>query len=74
MHRPRSKYWAGRLTPFRIATAVYDKQALIDLVREKALKFGDFTLASGKKAKYYLDGKHYPRLGRLSSLPRAFWN
>jgi orotate phosphoribosyltransferase len=36
---------------------VYDKQALIDLVREKALKFGDFTLASGKKAKYYLDGK-----------------
>jgi orotate phosphoribosyltransferase len=27
------------------------------LVREKALKFGDFTLASGKKAKYYLDGK-----------------
>jgi len=36
---------------------VYDKQALIDLVREKALKFGDFTLASGKKASYYLDGK-----------------
>jgi orotate phosphoribosyltransferase len=36
---------------------VYDKQALMDLVREKALKFGDFTLVSGKKAKYYLDGK-----------------
>jgi orotate phosphoribosyltransferase len=36
---------------------VYDKQALMTLVREKALKFGDFTLASGKKAKYYLDGK-----------------
>ncbi len=36
---------------------MYDKQALIALVREKALKFGDFTLASGKKAKYYLDGK-----------------
>src|SRR5205085_12098040 len=36
---------------------VYDKQQLIDLVRQKALKFGDFTLASGKKAKYYLDGK-----------------
>src|SRR5579862_1487300 len=30
---------------------------LIELFREKALKFGDFTLASGKKAKYYLDGK-----------------
>jgi orotate phosphoribosyltransferase len=36
---------------------MYDRNALIQLVRERALKFGDFTLASGKKAKYYLDGK-----------------
>ena len=36
---------------------MYDKRALIDLVRQKALKFGQFTLASGKKATYYLDGK-----------------
>jgi len=36
---------------------VYDKQALTELIRAKALKFGDFTLASGKKATYYLDGK-----------------
>jgi orotate phosphoribosyltransferase len=36
---------------------MYSRQALIDLVRERALRFGDFTLASGKKAKYYLDGK-----------------
>lgn len=36
---------------------MYDKQALMTLVRDKALRFGDFTLASGKKAKYYLDGK-----------------
>ncbi|HVA47007.1 MAG TPA: orotate phosphoribosyltransferase [Pirellulales bacterium] len=36
---------------------MYDKQALMTLVRDKALKFGDFTLASGKKASYYLDGK-----------------
>jgi orotate phosphoribosyltransferase len=36
---------------------VYDKQALIALIRQKSLKFGDFTLASGKKAQYYLDGK-----------------
>ncbi len=36
---------------------MYDKQALTGLIREKALKFGDFTLASGKKATYYLDGK-----------------
>ena len=34
---------------------MYDKQALIALVRQKALKFGQFTLASGKKATYYLD-------------------
>ncbi len=36
---------------------MYDKQALMGLVREKALKFGEFTLASGKKASYYLDCK-----------------
>lgn len=36
---------------------MYDRQALIDLVRSRALKFGDFTLASGRKATYYLDGK-----------------
>jgi orotate phosphoribosyltransferase len=36
---------------------VYDKQALIALVREKALKFGQFTLASGQTANFYLDGK-----------------
>lgn len=34
---------------------MYDKNALIDLIREHALKFGDFTLASGKKASFYLD-------------------
>ncbi len=36
---------------------MYDKQTLIELVRTRALKFGEFTLASGKKASYYLDGK-----------------
>ena len=36
---------------------MYDRTALIELFRERALKFGDFTLASGKKASYYLDGK-----------------
>lgn len=34
---------------------MYDRSALIDLIRESALQFGDFTLASGKKAKFYLD-------------------
>ena len=36
---------------------MYDQQRLIELFRERALKFGDFTLASGKKSSYYLDGK-----------------
>jgi orotate phosphoribosyltransferase len=36
---------------------MYDKQALIQLVRDRALRFGQFTLASGKQASYYLDGK-----------------
>lgn len=36
---------------------MYDQAALKELIREKSLKFGDFTLVSGKKAKYYLDGK-----------------
>jgi orotate phosphoribosyltransferase len=34
---------------------MYDKDALTALVRETALAFGEFTLASGKKASYYLD-------------------
>jgi len=40
-----------------LAVAMYDRDALIALMRQKALKFGQFTLASGKKASYYLDGK-----------------
>jgi orotate phosphoribosyltransferase len=34
---------------------MYDRDALHALIREEALRFGDFTLASGKKASYYLD-------------------
>ena len=34
---------------------MYDRQQLIELIREQALQFGDFTLASGKQASYYLD-------------------
>ncbi len=36
---------------------MYNKSELVALFRQKALKFGSFTLASGKKASYYLDGK-----------------
>jgi len=35
--------------------AEYDREALMGLIQENALEFGDFTLASGKKAKFYLD-------------------
>ena len=34
---------------------MYDRHRLIELVQRDALRFGDFTLASGKKATYYLD-------------------
>ncbi len=34
---------------------MYDKESLIELIRQQGLEFGDFTLASGKKASYYLD-------------------
>jgi orotate phosphoribosyltransferase len=34
---------------------MYDYAALKQLILAKALRFGDFTLASGKQAKYYLD-------------------
>ena len=34
---------------------MYDRAQLIELFQEHALKFGDFTLASGRKSNYYLD-------------------
>jgi orotate phosphoribosyltransferase len=34
---------------------MFDREQLHRLIREKALRFGDFTLASGKKASFYLD-------------------
>ena len=33
----------------------YTRDDLIDLIRSEALQLGDFTLASGAKASYYLD-------------------
>lgn len=33
----------------------YDRHALVELVRSDALQIGNFTLASGKTASYYLD-------------------
>ncbi|MDA7979859.1 MAG: orotate phosphoribosyltransferase [Pirellulales bacterium] len=36
---------------------MYDKSALAELVKAKALKFGEFKLVSGQISHYYLDGK-----------------
>ncbi len=46
----------------------YDKQRLIQLIKEHALKFGDFTLASGKKASFYLDCRKLTLTGEGSNL------
>jgi orotate phosphoribosyltransferase len=34
---------------------MYHREKLAELIKQDALQFGDFTLASGKKANYYLD-------------------
>ncbi len=34
---------------------VYNRERLKELVSQQSLRFGDFTLASGKKASFYLD-------------------
>jgi orotate phosphoribosyltransferase len=36
---------------------VFDRALLADFVRERALKYGNFTLRSGRKARYFLDAK-----------------
>jgi orotate phosphoribosyltransferase len=39
----------------RDSMTVYDPARLRELVKQQSLRFGDFTLASGKKASFYLD-------------------
>lgn len=45
------------ISPASKAVTMYDRDRLMELFKERALKFGEFTLASGKTASYYLDGK-----------------
>ena len=52
-------------------TAVFDREKLLALVHEKALEFGDFTLASGEKAGFYLDCRRLTLDGQGANLIAA---
>ena len=54
--KSRSKEAHG-LQSVGLSMQMQNRDRLIELFRQRALKFGEFTLASGKKASYYLDGK-----------------
>ena len=47
---------------------MYDRNALIELIREKALKTGKFILASGREASFYLDCRQVTLDGRGANL------
>ena len=36
---------------------MYDRGRLVELFKQRALQHGEFTLASGQRSAYYLDGK-----------------
>lgn len=40
-----------------MAGQTFDRAKLVELLKTRALKHGDFTLASGKKSKFYIDGR-----------------
>ncbi|HET9482124.1 MAG TPA: orotate phosphoribosyltransferase [Candidatus Polarisedimenticolia bacterium] len=49
---------SGEATPADPADRTGARRArLLGLVRELAVSYGDFTLASGRKSRYYLDGR-----------------
>lgn len=50
---------------------MYDRNRLKELIKQDALKFGDFTLASGKKATYYLDCRKLTLDGEAANLIAA---
>jgi orotate phosphoribosyltransferase len=52
-------------------STMYKKARLAELIRSNALKFGDFTLASGKKATYYLDCRKLTLNGEAANLIAA---
>jgi orotate phosphoribosyltransferase len=50
---------------------MYDKRRLQELIQSQALQFGDFTLASGQSAKYYLDCRRLTLDGEGANLVAA---
>lgn len=50
---------------------MYNQTKLIELIHEKALEFGDFTLASGTKASFYLDCRRLTLDGESANLVAA---
>lgn len=50
---------------------MYDKQRLQELIQSRALQFGEFTLASGQTAKYYLDCRRLTLDGEGANLVAA---
>lgn len=47
---------------------MFDRQRLLQLVQDEALEFGDFTLASGQKASFYLDCRKLTLTGEGATL------
>ncbi len=46
----------------------YDREELLALMKRDALRFGDFTLASGAKSKFYIDGRQVALSARGAAL------
>ncbi len=49
----------------------YDKSALIELIHQHALEFGEFVLASGQKANFYLDCRKLTLTGQGANMIAA---
>jgi orotate phosphoribosyltransferase len=53
------------------SSSSYDKTALIELIHQHALEFGEFVLASGQKANFYLDCRRLTLTGEGANVIAA---
>ena len=51
-----------------VGEKLYNRKRLLELIHQHAIRFGDFTLASGKKATYYLDCRQLTLDGEAANL------